>query len=103
MDHAARCNDKVFALLLPGAVVAEAKSIAERIRSEISEHPLMVNGQPVEYTVSMGVTEFRSDDERELVIQRANQSLEAAQNAGGNQTMALSANDTAPLSVATKL
>jgi diguanylate cyclase (GGDEF)-like protein len=103
MDHAARCNDKVFALLLPGAVVAEAKAIAERIRSEITNNPLMVNGQPVEYTVSMGVTEFRSNDERELVIKRANQSLEAAQNSGGNQMMALTANDSAPLAVATKL
>jgi diguanylate cyclase (GGDEF)-like protein len=102
MDHAAKCNEKVFALLLPGACVAEAKLIAERIRSEVDAHPLPHNGEKVQYTVSVGVTEFAPDDERERVIQRANQSLEAAQSAGGNRTMALPADCVVPMSVAKK-
>ena len=95
MDHAARCDVNVFALLLPGAGATEASSIAERIRTAVEGCPFVMNNEELQLTVSAGVAEFRRNEEREQVLQRAKQSLAAAMNAGGNQTMILGEDGTA--------
>lgn len=86
MDHAARCEDNVFALMLPGSKTGEANGTAERIRAAIAACPLPVNGEELQFTVSMGLTEFQPDDEREQVVHRANRALQSAFLAGGNRT-----------------
>jgi diguanylate cyclase len=85
MDHAARCDANVFALLLPGATAAEASAIAERIRAMVQGSPVVFNQQELHWTISAGVAEFRRNEEREQVLARAKQALAAALH-GGNQT-----------------
>ena len=87
MDHAARCEDNVFALMLPGTTTVEAGTTAERIRAAVAACPLPINGEELQFTVSMGLTAFQQEDEREDVVHRANQALQSAFIAGGNRTV----------------
>lgn len=92
MDHAARFDDQVFALMLPGAGIVEACTFAERLRVAMQAYPLPVDGDSLPITVSVGVVEFRPQDERESLLDRARQSLAAAIKAGGNRTITITPN-----------
>lgn len=89
MDHLARYNDVSLALMLPGASLMEASSIAERIRSAVEACPVPVHGDSLYFTVSLGAAEFLKQDEREQLLDRASQSLSAARDAGGNRLLTI--------------
>jgi diguanylate cyclase (GGDEF)-like protein len=90
-DHAARGEEGRYVVMLPGAKAQEAELLAERIRSAVEGLPLLVNDEEVTFTVSIGVVEFRAQDEREQVLERANAALAAARQSGGNRTFSESA------------
>ena len=87
-DHVARFGDCKFALLLPGAGINETNSIAERLRAAVSTIELPVNGGLERYTISLGAAEVFGMQDRSGLIERAQQSLNAARDAGGNQIFA---------------
>jgi diguanylate cyclase len=84
MDHAARMADDVFGVLLPGAELYEASSAAERIRTAIEGCKVPVDGEHLEITVSLGITDTRNGDDGQAFLSRALEAMEAASRCGGN-------------------
>jgi len=85
-DIAARYGGEEFAILLPFATEQDAKSTAERIRKACSEKSLRVNEKEHRITISIGVSVVLPATTVETTIQRADQALYAAKNAGRNCT-----------------
>jgi diguanylate cyclase (GGDEF)-like protein len=54
-DVLARIGGEEFALLLPETDLPQAQVVAERLRRDVSAHPLVIASQPVPATVSIGV------------------------------------------------
>jgi diguanylate cyclase (GGDEF)-like protein len=99
MDHVGRFGDQQFALLLPGANIADTNAIAERLRLAVMNADLPIDGGSLRYTVSLGVAEVLGASDRAEFVERAQSSLKAAIDAGGNQSFAAS-DENQPLPVA---
>lgn len=87
VDIAARYGGEEFILLLPDANLHLGHLVAERIRRSIVERPTVIDGKPYPVTVSLGVAQYdpaRDLTERHL-IERADQALYQAKEAGRNQ------------------
>lgn len=86
-DTAARIGLAHFALSLPTGQHEGSKGLAERIRAEISSHPLQLGGKPVRLGLSAGV--FTPDPHPGLTamtaMEECQQVLEAAIKSGGNR------------------
>jgi diguanylate cyclase (GGDEF)-like protein len=81
-DTFARWGGEEFALLLPLTELKHAKSLAERIRIQISE----ASFHPVDnLTVSLGVGEYRESEAVEEFIHRIDQALYLAKDTGRNK------------------
>lgn len=91
MDHIARYRDRCFGLLLPGAEVTEASSVAERLRTAVEHCSLPIDGAKVTFTVSLGAAEVAENDTDATLLSRAESSLEAARESGGNCSFAATA------------
>jgi diguanylate cyclase (GGDEF)-like protein len=88
-DLIARVGGEEFALLLPGAGVAEAVSIAERIRASISQTVVVVGAATVRVTSSFGVATFDpAKDTLDHALSRADRALYAAKLAGRDRVLA---------------
>jgi diguanylate cyclase (GGDEF)-like protein len=89
VDSVARVGGEEFMVLLPRTDAADARLVAEKLRSAIVMHPFAGGAdQPGgALTVSIGVTDLSAtDDERgESMIARADQALYAAKHAGRNR------------------
>lgn len=68
-DHVVRFGGEEFALILPHTDGSQALAAAERMRKAVAGTPIMVNGQPVPITVSLGAATFPEDaiNARDLV------------------------------------
>ncbi|HYZ23629.1 MAG TPA: GGDEF domain-containing protein [Rhodopila sp.] len=86
-DTAARFGGEEFAVILPGASLAGARSVAEQIREALGSRPIMnrTSGQRLGVvTCSVGVAQFRHGEAVGDLIQRADQALYAAKYGGRN-------------------
>lgn len=87
-DLAARFGGEEFIVLLPDTCIAGARVVAETIRRTIELASIInpTNKEVVsKVTVSIGITEFREDDDIESVVHRADKALYAAKNHGRNR------------------
>ncbi|WP_081717734.1 GGDEF domain-containing protein [Hyphomicrobium nitrativorans] len=87
-DTVIRYGGEEFAIILPKAGQDVAKSIAERIRRQFESKKLTVretNQKIGQMTASFGVAEYRSGDDTELLVQRADTKLYDAKSGGRNQ------------------
>ena len=87
-----RCNDSVFryggeefVVLLNGANSQNAESLAERIRSHIESKLFNYAGTDIKITVSLGISTFMGNDNRDSFVKRADQALYQAKQDGRNQ------------------
>lgn len=87
-DFFARVGGEEFAMLLPGTGVQDAQRIADEIRSTVEQSGFNHKGNPVQITVSCGLTEFRTGDTPDLVFERADESLYQAKQSGRNRCIA---------------
>ncbi len=80
-DIFGRYGGEEFLVIMPDATLEEAKTLAERIRNEVSERPM----RDIDVTVSLGVADYRSsDNEIDDIVRRADECLYDAKNAGRN-------------------
>ena len=90
VDIACRYGGEEFVVIMPDTDIAYAHVVAERIRREVEEHPVIAaNGSKQIYTtISMGLSciEPQSDTPQDL-MKRADVALYAAKRAGRNQVM----------------
>lgn len=85
-DVLARLGGEEFAAILPETSLEGAKNVAERIRRSFCNAPIEHQGVAIPCTISVGCSEIRAeDDSSELVLNRADQALYAAKQAGRNQ------------------
>jgi len=84
MDHVARLSDDTFALLLPGALLHDGVTIAQRLRHAVERCRLPRKAKTNWFTVSVGVVEANDGDDLRRILQRARGALTAAVNQGRN-------------------
>jgi diguanylate cyclase (GGDEF)-like protein/PAS domain S-box-containing protein len=90
VDVLARYGGDEFVILLSQTNAQQAFSIAERIRASVAAVRLQTDQGVFSVTLSLGVAELcrePKDDGIERIIQRADQALYAAKQAGRNRTM----------------
>ncbi len=81
----ARVGGEEFAILFAGAGLDEACRLAEEIRREIARQPLMLAGEEMTLTVSIGVTEISGAEKLGASLNRADRALYAAKQEGRNR------------------
>ena len=84
MDSAGDYDDATFAMLLPGASLANVIGVAERLRQAIARCALPAPGGVLKFTVSVGGAATIQSDEAQTLLWRVEESLEAAAKGGGN-------------------
>lgn len=81
VDCLARWGGEEFILLFPGTKLAEAKLLIEELRNSISRMDTLVASK---ITVSIGVAEYCANETVDSIIQRADNLMYEAKNAGRN-------------------
>lgn len=85
-DTFARYGGEEFVVLLPDTDLEGAKTLAERIRIRIEQHPLPIDHKTISMTISAGVTVLQSDDDGvDPMLRRADKALYAAKQGGRNR------------------
>jgi len=89
VDTIARYDSDIFVIILPEEGPSTSRSVAERIRKNVSEFRAEINGRRVGVTASLGVTnntigELESHEE---LLRRADHACMAAKNGGHNRVV----------------
>ena len=85
-DFVARIGGDEFSILLPGIGLAQALVAAERLRKRLATTPVEHGGHVLAFTVCVGVSQLVATDTGVgSLLQRADQALYAAKQAGRNQ------------------
>lgn len=86
-DLLARVGGEEFAALLPGAALADAREVAERIRGAVSASPVVVTAAavPLVLTVSLGCATLGPGEGAAALVARADARLYDAKHGGRNR------------------
>jgi diguanylate cyclase len=87
-DFLARIGGEEFALLLPMTTLEAAASVAEKLRRVVEAAAFRHHGEPVQVTMSAGLTDFRVGDTPTTVYERADRALYQAKQQGRNHCVA---------------
>jgi diguanylate cyclase (GGDEF)-like protein len=88
-DLIGRIGGEEFVVLSPGADLANATLLAERVRATVENTPLIIDGQSFTLTVSVGVAVATPNDrDGAALLHRADAALYAAKRAGRNRVEA---------------
>jgi diguanylate cyclase (GGDEF)-like protein len=86
-DLLGRYGGEEFVLVLQGAALANARTLAERLRGRVSALPIETGKGAVRITVSIGVAELRVDDTMESLLKRADEALYRAKEEGRDRVV----------------
>jgi len=85
-DLIARWGGEEFLAVLPDTGLESAQASAERVRKALLSHDwLAKTGEPIDLTISAGVSEFRRDDDLNSAISRADRALYRSKEGGRNR------------------
>ena len=84
LDVPARLGGEEFAVVLPNTTLDGAVRLAERIRVAIAEAAIVVGGNRIPITVSLGVAAHAENETLEDLMHQADRCLYAAKEAGKN-------------------
>ena len=84
-DFIARFGGEEFVALMPETSAEEAKLVAEKLRKKIESSPFNFKKEPVQITVSFGISQFGQDESVDDVFSRADKALYQAKDNGRNQ------------------
>ncbi len=86
MDTAYRYGGEEFTIILPGTHGEEAKTVAERLRSDVAaENFTGGNASKMAITISIGVTQYYQEEVIASFVQRADQAMYQSKQAGRNK------------------
>ena len=94
VDWVVRYGGEEFVLVLPDTDQAQAVGTAERVRSAVAAQPLVVRGQDIRVTCSFGVAQFQPGEPTLDWLERVDQCLYGAKQAGRNRVCAWENRDT---------
>ena len=86
-DTLGRLGGEEFAVILPETDVEGARLVAERIRERISDIRIVTSQKPCTFTASLGLTEFRENDEIADMLKRSDEALYEAKEAGRDRVI----------------
>lgn len=98
MDIAAHSGDGQFAVILPGTKLADAVSVAERLRATIASRPLRRAEEEIPLTVSVGAAATSPGEDQVGLFLRADEALHKAKAEGRNHAF-LHNGDTAAIEI----
>lgn len=84
---AGRIGGEEFGIILPGVDIETAKKVAERLRQIFETRKVHTNGDIINYTVSLGVTQVKEGDTVDTIYQRADEALYEAKKTGKNKVV----------------
>ena len=84
-DFIARFGGEEFVALMPETSTDEALIVAEKLRKKIEESPFNFKKEPVQITVSFGISEIVAGESIDDVFNRADKALYKAKESGRNQ------------------
>jgi len=84
-DFIARFGGEEFVALMPETSAKEAKLVAEKLRKKVEESPFNFKKEPVQITISFGISEFAKGESIEDVFARADKALYKSKENGRNQ------------------
>lgn len=89
-DVFARYGGEEFGLILRGIDIAGARSVGERLRTQVEKLSVASDRGPIKVTISVGCSSFAttSDPTAEGLVQGADRRLYAAKNSGRNRVVA---------------
>jgi two-component system cell cycle response regulator len=88
MDSACRFGGEEFVVIMPGADLDAARSLAERVRRAVGDSPIRVStDKQLDVTVSLGVARLEPGDDLGRLLKRADQALYAAKQRGRNRVI----------------
>ena len=91
IDLLGRYGGEEFCIVMPNTSEKEAMLLAERIRHKFENTPIVLNGVPIQFTVSGGVCDYSQvGNDFKSMFSAADQSLYAAKNAGRNKVVLFS-------------
>lgn len=87
-DSIGRYGGEEFGIILPETDAEGARIICERIRESIEQSIVQTSVAPIQYTVSMGISQLTGSPENHMTwMQRADEALYAAKKGGRNLVM----------------
>ena len=86
-DVYGRLGGEEFVFALIGAEVDAAKAVAEKLRKEIENIELEVDGKKLDITVSLGVITYTDEKSLEELIKKADKAMYEAKTTGRNKTV----------------
>ena len=82
MDHVARLSEDTFAMLLPGALLSDGATIAERLRTAVERCRLPRKAGASWYTISAGVVQASEGDDMRRLLERARRRADGSRKSG---------------------
>jgi diguanylate cyclase len=83
-DYVFRIGGEEFVLLLASTAADKAAIMVDKMRTGIAASSFHFKGEPVQLTLSAGITETRSEDNVETIYERADKALYKAKHSGRN-------------------
>jgi diguanylate cyclase (GGDEF)-like protein/PAS domain S-box-containing protein len=84
-DQVARWGGEEFIVLIDGVDAARLEKLAQRVRTFIERSFLMLGGEKLTFTASLGATLARPDDTPESLVSRADAMMYRSKEAGRNR------------------
>ncbi|WP_417225949.1 GGDEF domain-containing protein [Amphritea sp.] len=84
-DFVARYGGEEFIILMPGTTAKQAVIAVDKIRQAIAKSPFNFHGEPVQITLSLGLTEVQAEDSIDNLFGRADKALYTAKRKGRNR------------------
>ena len=82
VDVFGRLGGEEFGVVLPGANLAQAHVVADRLRQLVKAAVVKVDGKYIGVTISIGIIASKGKSSRDLLMKQADTALYAAKNAG---------------------
>jgi len=84
-DVLGRTGADEFILILPNTELPDARALAERVRTQVSEHPIVVDQQRIHVTISLGVASARGQIDLDELYGEADRAMYLAKRGGRNR------------------